>query len=356
MQLKLLSKKKRKYQEYKKKFPARAALLTSPNLNAIHKEIKEWDKIEYDQVYGHNGLYSREKIVRYSKTVTIGPALCLAAKRGLSGSVKLLVENNADVNLASSEDSPLMLAIKKGDHISAKILIDAKVDVTHKQLLVSAIHLDRTQIVFDLIDAGAKVNYFFKLKEHSYTPLLLAAKMNKESMVAKLLAAGATLNELERYESQFAYYSISPLMHAYDNNNPKMIKSLLDVKATIKMGSDEGLGMLYRAVDKNDLTMAKILLEAKVNPNDKSEMTPLLIAAQKNNLGMVNLLLDYKADVNAHNKGIHCYDYTILHYSVKNNNLKMMETFLESKNAKINVDDRDDNGRTALILAVENNI
>lgn len=76
-------------------------------------------------------------------------------------------------------------------------------------------------------------------------------------------------------------------------------------KININAASNMGYSALWVAANQDHIEIAKLLLEAKANPNqqDKSlENTPLHQAALKDYIDIVKLLLEYKADKNLQNK------------------------------------------------------
>lgn len=99
-------------------------------------------------------------------------------------------------------------------------------------------------------------------------------------------------------------YGRTALMLAAGNNNPDMVRLLLENGADADREDSHGLTALWMAVDNDYLNVAKELIDAKANLEigDNYDRTPLYIAVQRRLPRMVKLLVDAGADVDALDK------------------------------------------------------
>lgn len=136
---------------------------------------------------------------------------------------------------------------------------------------------------------------------------------NKDAMALKAACkkCGNNINDhLEDFgdcELSVAEYAPTPLIAAAEYNFPDGIEILLNYGANI---NDEGYywGFYYTplsvAVENNNITIAKILLERGADHDECGHFNPMIQAICENNFDMVKLLLDY--GVNPNKK---VYDY-----------------------------------------------
>ncbi|XP_023215354.1 ankyrin repeat and death domain-containing protein 1A-like [Centruroides sculpturatus] len=143
--------------------------------------------------------------------------------------------------------------------------------------------------------------------------------------------------------------------------------------------------LLHEAAIKNDLAVAKKLIEAKVDVNAKGHMdrTPVHWAASKGHLDILATLIHAKCDIEATDKygmrpvlmaawfghkgavqllvenGANCravnrQGQTVLHCGTQNSNVEIVNFLIESvENIQVNTVDK--NGQTALHIAAMNN-
>ena len=156
----------------------------------------------------------------------------------------------------------------------------------------------------EFVRRGADVNLTF---DNGKTPLMVAAKHGQSELVTALLASGA------------------------------------DANATTDNG---GTALMFSAIP-GDLATIETLLShgADANAFAKFRWTALMIASVKGHADAVKLLLEHGADGNARD----AYGWTPLMRAVYENRGEAVSVLLED--ASIDVNNRDDQGITALHLA-----
>ena len=168
--------------------------------------------------------------------------------------------------------------------------------------------------VRELIGFGVDVNAHIGLMK--LTALMYASANESIEIVRLLLAAGADVNAVDRYDS-------TALLHAV--HNP------------------------FGLSGNNRVRMARMLIDAGANVNAFSirrRRTPLIIASEKDQLWAIDLLLDRGADKELCNSS----GATALIEAVKAGNLRIVQKLLWRR---ANVNARDDTGWTALRHATE---
>jgi hypothetical protein len=108
---------------------------------------------------------------------------------------------------------------------------------------------------------------------------------------------------------------VTALIGAAANEDPQLVKKLLDYGAKVDVVTSKGSTALFQSVGKGNIDITKILLDhgANINiqaNNTAANVTPLMIAVYTKNKDMVKLLLDRGAnrDLKAAN-GLTALDY-----------------------------------------------
>jgi ankyrin repeat protein len=156
------------------------------------------------------------------------PVLCVAAQKGNTAAVRVLLAHGADPNLRDSNQQPPLYWALTSRHVStAQVLIDAHADLRaetpgHRTLLVTAAYcIDDTALAQFLLDAGVGVN---QPDIGGETALMNAASAGVSPMVELLLRAGAdpTLRD---------HQGRSAADRASQRNNSKLAKTLAQAEA-----------------------------------------------------------------------------------------------------------------------------
>ncbi|MDR3180034.1 MAG: ankyrin repeat domain-containing protein, partial [Holosporaceae bacterium] len=231
--------------------------------------------------------------------------------------------------------------------------------------------------------------------ENGDTPLAVAIRYNNQEIMGLLLAHEANSDSDTNGALDWAsddlrkmlnnQTSIGLLHFGIGQDNIKYLKELLkkhdiDPKIVVNGTDSKGKTPLGFAVEKNNREIVKLLLEydadpdSIVNQTDLPRKTPLILAVEKNSSEIVKLLLEYGADPDS----ITCPPETnsairdMIYIKTQANLLRSSITFGNDYNAIENilsgvktstmknflpkiVNDRDKNGKTPLVLAVEKN-
>ena len=220
--------------------------------------------------------------------------------------VLLLVNADADVNKACADGmTPLHNAIKNNRDISLVTLL-----IKHGAVL--NIKNNDGFTPFEL----AK---YFKRKEHTYVleressmcslqkrfsksyPLHDAILTGDIKGALELINSGIDLNENENY-----YHGLAPMHYAASRGHIKIVQALLEHGALIDVrGScdNEGITPLMLAVIDNQIAMVSALLAfgADVNASAWDGYTALHLSLYKDNLDLARMLLEANAQVNVKN-------------------------------------------------------
>lgn len=226
-----------------------------------------------------------------------------AAARGRLEVLELLLAHGADVNGADPEDpvTPLHEAISAGQGAAARFLLarGAKVDAQCSggdTPLHWAVLNDRADLVELLLDHGAQVNLANKYGE---VALLMTVQRNELPAIARLL-----LDRKANPDGATNARDGTPLLVASREGRPEFVRLLVTRGATANCADEDGRTPLRYAIQANDLTSARLLLEHGADPRRVAwrieDGEPLhLAAALPDGAAMVALLLEHGADIHA---------------------------------------------------------
>ena len=272
------------------------------------------------------------------------------------------------------------------DAINSGANVNAKDENGRTALMWAAGNNKDVAVVIALLNHGAEVNFAIQDyydKDHDMTALMWAAKGNKNSAIIKvLIEAGADVNASRRVSNKQettwwvnetalvlaaqwntieivnvlmeagAKVSDRALLRAARNNTSEVIDAL--IKAGADINATEGVmncnTVLMNAAEENTPQVVETLIKAGANVNDVGSWgnTALMIAAEKNVPEVAEVLIKAGAEVNARG-----WDgWTPLLWAAKGNkNPKMIHTLIEAGAEDV----FDENGDTALMIAIENN-
>ncbi|XP_072505741.1 CARD- and ANK-domain containing inflammasome adapter protein-like [Notamacropus eugenii] len=277
---------------------------------------------------------------------------------------------------------------------------------TREQALFEGVRKNLPEVVAALADGSIDLNV---QNDNHYTPLLLAAEMDRTSCAEVLIRKGANMeaktacleSALHLAVKVGAIYTAellldsgmnpniagwngqTPLHVAAWHNKHEMIGLLIHAGAQINTLTTEQTAPLHIACERGNLDTAVQLIqhEADANVKNKLSMTPLHLAARAGDKTMVELLLHSSADPNVPDKekktplhwatsggyldvvksmlihkvrfGARDMDgFSPLHYAALKGNMEMVKIFLEAGKYK-NINDRNIYRKTPLHLAAE---
>ncbi|MGB1298874.1 MAG: ankyrin repeat domain-containing protein [Psychrobium sp.] len=258
----------------------------------------------------------------------------------------LLLEHGANANIVDHQlNSPLHIVVNEDKPFLLKEFIKRKVPVNklnrrEESALFIAVKNSELGMVKDLLKAGANPN----LKNiDNESPLQKALTKKNLGYAQALIKAKADVNIVDGISN-------TPLMIATEQVRIPLMKLLLKAGAKVNAVRRHGAKTaLYIAIQKSDLNMIRLLLNAKASVNIRTDQrqTALHLAVGKKHLGMVNLILQGKPQINV-------LDYvgeTALHDSVRYKNLPVVKRLLQA-GAQVNT--INERGNTPLITALEN--
>ncbi|SMF54237.1 Ankyrin repeat [Tistlia consotensis] len=196
-----------------------------------------------------------------------------------------------------------------------------------------------------LVEAGAAIE---ARDRFGNTPLLIAARMGHEDLVAYLLGQHAAVGQTNLAGS-------SALLRAVLAGRRKVVELLLSAGADPNLANKQGVTPLDAATFSGEARLVKILLAAGADPQaeDRSGKAPIVYAAGRGFTQVVKILLDAGVDPNRR----YGNDLTALMWAAGHANdapeaegLATVELLL-ARGAKVGP--LDNRGRNALMIAAE---
>ncbi|SUW07618.1 ankyrin repeat-containing protein [Brachyspira pilosicoli] len=266
-------------------------------------------------------------------------ALILASEFHHKEIIKILLENNADVNFknylnktaleyVASNDDNFDIAlefIKRGADVNA-------LDNENATPLMYAASHNAKKILNLLIENNADINIQTK---SGYTALILAAMHNHINIVKILIENKADVFARDGYGRRCSYY-------ADENWNDEMCKIFSKYHDDeYKKNTQFIFDVLYSKTDE----INKYISEGgDVNFQDDGGLTALTVVEKRE---VAKILLDNNADINKKGRD----GYTPLMMAVRRDNINLIEFFIENN---ADLDMYDPEGNTALIIAAKN--
>ncbi|KAE8449006.1 hypothetical protein EG329_008594 [Mollisiaceae sp. DMI_Dod_QoI] len=239
------------------------------------------------------------------KDATKDTPLILAARRGKSTSINVLLDNGAAIEGVNDGDyAPLMCASYECHAQAVDVLLKRGANPNSRDkegfsgsplLLASGRNDLGIETMKLLVQYGADVNpTFHKL---GWTPLLKASDMGNDGEVEYLLSVGGDPNVKD-------YAQRTPLRYATHHARERSVQMILDAGAEREAIFDDELRPVHLAAICGNYKIMQMLLEVDIDVNVRAAEklrrgTPLHMAVLKGQTTVVKILLSKGAEVNA---------------------------------------------------------
>jgi len=226
-----------------------------------------------------------------------------AAEHGLTGVVRLLLQQGASVNEEDGEGlTALSRASSWGREAVPTLLIENGADVNKRSgkygstPLFEALDHGHKELARFLIEKGADVNVS---GNSGRTLLSLALSGGHEALAKLIIERGADVNK------RGAKSGCTPLFEALSNGHGALARLLLEKGADVNAGGNPDPPLLSIASGNGYGVVAKLLVGkgADVNASDGSGQTPLSLALDKGHEAVAIFLITRGADVSAAVRG-----------------------------------------------------
>ena len=202
--------------------------------------------------------------------------------------MKVLLEQGSNPNYINNDGEYILTcAIRNGLTEMVCLLLEAGADpnVRNGQSLIEAICGGHTDIVHALLIRGADPN----AHTVSQTALICACQSTKNKDIVKMLLEA-------KADPNIKIGTKSPITEAIQLGNIEIVTMLLVAHANLPRDPD--MSQLMVAVERGDITMTKLLLDYKENPNIIIDgKTVLGTALEKGFNSISEILLDRGADI-----------------------------------------------------------
>lgn len=260
----------------------------------------------------------------------IGLPLIEACKYGYEGTVDVLLQNDAEINIGD----PLKYACKKGHEHIVKVLIKhgAKINTTDPFCCTPLYHAcekGHEHVVRLLLNSNANINLRGCNK---WYPLHRACQNGYEGIVQLLLNNNANVNVVN-------LFSESPLFYACQSGYENIVKLLINKGANVNHTKKDKRCPILGACTHGHINIVNLLLEygAEVNLCDQNGCSPLSKACKYGHERLAQLLLAKNASINT----LSTNGGGPLHGACKNGHENIVRLLL-GKNACVNLCDADE--------------
>nr|XP_045587401.1 transient receptor potential cation channel subfamily A member 1-like [Procambarus clarkii] len=261
----------------------------------------------------------------------------------------LLLQHGADVNAMNKKrETPLHIAAREGLTDFCAVLLEhqAKVDIKNMNQM-TPLHFAAQKGELDtlnlLIQKGANPN----IKDNQkYLPLHYAAECGYHEC-CKVLASFYSVGRTQDRQD------IPPVMLAARKGHYRCYKEMVDAKANMNLDYKDGVGntALHITAKLGFEKFVDLLLETGAPPDIQNNVgnTPVMEAVIKNKVNCVKELIENGAVVSIKNNA----KRSVLHLAVAKKADECMEYLLTIDRVKDILNEKDNDGFTALFIAVK---
>ena len=257
-----------------------------------------------------------------------------------------LIEHGVDIDGLSHPVLRSPLSFSLGDLKMLQILLDCGADVnikersTGKTALMEASKSGDVSLVRILLKHNADM--YAETKYDCYTALSMAIIQNKTDVVTELLDGGMDVNHITQTRQ-------TALLCALTGKNFPLSELLIKRGANVNFATRGGFTILMQTIKSCTVNFSELIIThgADVNAQDDRGETALFHALrfQLNREEKLSLLLQHGADVNHVNMSTQ----TPLMVVARDSHVDVFRIVM---NSKLNINVQDNNGNTALHLAV----
>lgn len=315
------------------------------HIDIVNLLIKAGSNVDFQNYCGYNGLIValNNGYIDIAKTFILHGAnlnhynknnenaLNIACENGYSEIVRMLIDKNADLN--NRGENNLDFYIDNNYHYD---------DIPNQERytpLMSAILNNHNDIIEMLINAGADLDAINEYNDD--TAIFLAIDSKNLPCILHLLKHNVNVNI---HNSSMK----TPLIYAFEHKFYDAVEAIINAGADLDMYDRIGYTIFIHAIEENNESIIRLLIEKNVNINIVSKYSndsPLLIACKEENLQLVQRLIDLGANIELQNDRM----INPLLNVVQSGNLNQLSLLIK-KNANINVKNND--GMTPLLLSV----
>ena len=250
----------------------------------------------------------RSALVNYRRSLGFELPLILAAAMGFTDIMRILLDNEAEINATRSGGSTAL-------HLAATI--------------------GRDEVVHFLLERGAAKD---QLDDVGNTALLLATKNNHKQVVTELIVKKANFEIANKLGETVWDLAIDQP----DTDMLEVVISLLTRRmrtrriSTVAMLADgwqKRRSPLHVAATRGDVSKIKVILNAGMSPSltDKHDNTFIHIAARDNNCDVIKEFMTYAGvDIDSQNEQLD----TAMHLGAREGHVKVVDALL--KTARLN--------------------
>lgn len=227
--------------------------------------------------------------------------------------VKYLIENGCDVNKKTSKNlTPLFFAVIKDDLQKAKLLLENDADVNvicDKDEPTTALYLAESKEMVSLLLEYGAIDYHDKWNQFNRFAKACASSNDDETEIIALLKDQHDIDEIY---IEFDKILTCPLNIAVSYDNVNTVEYLLALGANVN-NPRTWFSPIQIVSRDNSLNSLKLLLQSGALIDDlRREVSPLYLASYNGNKEIVEILLQNGADVSIQNdEGKTAYDIAL---------------------------------------------